>query len=34
MQNNEPVAMVRIEVDVDLSTGTPSIVHFRYLTQQ
>ncbi len=34
MQNNEPVAMVRIEVDVDLSSGTPSIVHFRYLTQQ
>jgi hypothetical protein len=34
MQNNEPVAMVRIEVDVDLSTGAPSIVHFRYLTQQ
>ena len=34
MENNEPVAMVRIEVDVDLSTGTPSIVHFRYLTQQ
>ena len=33
MQNNEPVAMVRIEVDVDLSSGIPSIVHFRYLTQ-
>ena len=32
--NNEPVAMVRIEVDVDLSTGTPSVVHFRYLAQQ
>jgi hypothetical protein len=34
MQNNEPIAMVRAEVDVDLSTGAPSIVHFRYLTQQ
>ena len=34
MQNNEPVAMVRIEADVDLSTGVPSVVHMRYLTQQ
>ncbi len=35
MQNNEPVAMVRIEVNVDLSNQSgPSIVHFRYLTQQ
>jgi hypothetical protein len=34
MQNNEPVAMVRIEADVDLSTGIPSIVHLRYLAQQ
>jgi hypothetical protein len=33
MLNNEPVAIVRIEMSVDLSTGTPSIVHFRYLTQ-
>ena len=35
MQNNEPVALVRIEVNVDLSNQSgPSIVHFRYLTQQ
>jgi hypothetical protein len=33
MQNNEPVAAVRIEMKVDLSTGAPSTVHFRYLTQ-
>ena len=34
MQNNEPVAVVRIEMDVDLSNQQgPSIVHFRYLTQ-
>jgi len=35
MQNNEPVAMVRIEVNVDLSNQAgPSVVHFRYLAQQ
>ena len=33
VNNNAPVAAARIEVDVDLSTGTPSIVNFRYLGQ-
>jgi hypothetical protein len=36
MENNRPVAMVRIEMEVDLSNPAsgPQIVHFRYLTQQ
>lgn len=31
--DDRPVAAVRIEMDVDLSTGKPQIVHFRYLGQ-